>query len=69
MNCDLFLAVGTSLQVYPVAQCVPLAHTAGTEIIIINAEPTPFDSIAAALLRGSISDVLPKVVGWQPPQL
>jgi len=69
MNCDLFLAVGTSLQVYPVAQCVPLAHTAGTEIIIINAEPTPFDSIAAAVLRGSISDVLPKVVGWQPPQL
>ena len=63
MECDLFLAVGTSLQVFPVAQCVPLAHAAGAPLIIINAEPTPFDSIASAVLRGNITEVLPAVVG------
>lgn len=62
VSCDLFLAVGTSLQVYPIANCVPLAHSAGVEIVIINAEPTPFDPIAAAVLRSNISSVLPKMV-------
>jgi len=63
VSCDLFLAVGTSLQVYPVARCVPLAHSAGSEVIIVNAEPTPFDAIAAVVLRSSISQVLPQLVG------
>jgi NAD-dependent deacetylase len=61
-NCDVFLAVGSSLAVYPAAGLVPRARSAGAEVIVLNAEPTPFDPIAAAVIRGSISDVLPVLV-------
>src|SRR5437016_2622146 len=61
--CDLLLAVGSSLTVYPAAALVPLAHAAGARIVIVNAEPTPYDDIADAVLRGSISEVLPAIVG------
>jgi len=60
---DLFIAVGTSLQVYPVAGAVDIAHQAGARIVIVNAQPTPFDEIAAAVLRGSISEVLAGITG------
>ena len=45
---------------------VPLARAARARIVIVNAEPTPYDDIADAVLRGSISEVLPllcRVVG------
>jgi NAD-dependent deacetylase len=58
---DLFIAVGTSLQVYPVAGTVELARAAGAKIVIINAEPTPFDEVADAVFRDSISEVLPQL--------
>lgn len=58
---DLLLAVGSSLQVYPVAGAVPAAKAAGAKIVILNAEPTPFDDIADAVLRGNIGDVLPSL--------
>jgi NAD-dependent deacetylase len=61
-NCDVFLAVGSSLAVYPAAGLVPRARSAGAEVIVLNAEPTPFDPIAAAVVRGLISDVLPALV-------
>ena len=56
---DLLLAIGTSLQVYPVAGAVPLAKAAGARVVIVNAEPTPFDDIADAVLREPIGEVLP----------
>jgi NAD-dependent deacetylase len=56
---DLLLSVGTSLQVYPVAGAVPLAKRAGARVVIVNAEPTPFDEIADAVFNDSISGVLP----------
>ncbi len=59
---DLFLSVGTSLQVYPVAGAVEIARNAGAKVVIVNAEPTPFDRVADAVLGGSISDVLPAIV-------
>jgi NAD-dependent deacetylase len=58
---DLFLAIGTSLQVYPIAGTVPAARSAGAKIVIMNAEPTPFDDIADALFHDSISTVLPQI--------
>ncbi len=58
---DLLLAIGTSLQVYPVAGAVPLAKAAGARVVIINAEPTPFDDIADAVLRDPIGVVLPRI--------
>jgi NAD-dependent deacetylase len=59
---DLFLAVGSSLQVYPVAGAVDIARSAGAKIVIVNAQPTPFDETAHAVLGGSISAVLPQII-------
>ncbi len=58
---DLFLAVGSSLQVYPIAGTVEVARAAGSRIVIVNAQPTPFDDLADAVLPGSISEVLPRI--------
>ena len=58
---DLLLAVGSSLQVYPVAGVVPVAKQAGARIVIVNNQPTPMDSLADALLRGAIGEVLPAI--------
>jgi len=60
---DLMLAVGSTLQVYPVAGAVPLAKDAGARVVIVNADPTPMDDVADALLRGSISEILPQICG------
>jgi NAD-dependent deacetylase len=64
--CDLLLAVGTTLGVYPAAGMVPLAARHGTAIVIVNAEPTPFDDLAEAVLRAPISEVLPALVAHRP---
>jgi len=60
---DFFLAVGTSLQVYPVAGAVDIARAAGARIVIVNAQPTPFDEIADAVFNESISETLPAILG------
>lgn len=62
LSCDVFLAVGSSLAVHPAAGLVPLAREAGAQVVILNGEPTPYDAIAAAVVRGSISEVLPRLV-------
>ncbi len=59
---EVLLAVGTSLSVYPVAAMVPLALEAGRAVIIVNAEPTPFDQHAPAVIHGSASVVLPALL-------
>jgi NAD-dependent deacetylase len=59
---ELLLAVGTSLQVYPVAGAVPAAKAAGARVVIMNAEPTPLDNLADVLLRMPIGEVLPRLV-------
>jgi NAD-dependent deacetylase len=58
---DLFFAIGTSLQVYPIAGTLPAARAVGAKIVIMNAEPTPFDDVADALFHDSISKVLPLI--------
>jgi NAD-dependent deacetylase len=63
---NIFLAVGTTLQVYPVAGLVPHAKAAGARVVIMNAQPTPFDKIADAVLDGSISETLPQICGESP---
>ncbi len=61
-NCDLMIAIGTTLAVYPIAAVVPAAQRVGAKIAIINAEPTEMDHLADLLIRESISQVLPIVV-------
>ena len=60
---DLFLAIGSTLQVYPVAGTVARAKAAGARIVIVNAEPTGFDEVADVVFRERIGDVLPAIVG------
>jgi NAD-dependent deacetylase len=60
---DVLLAVGSTLQVFPVAGAVPRAKSAGARVVIVNAEPTGFDEIADAVIRQRIGDVLPEICG------
>jgi NAD-dependent deacetylase len=62
-ECDLMLAIGSTLQVYPVAGVVPVAKQFDAKLVIVNAQPTPFDDIADAVLAGPIGDVLPAICG------
>lgn len=62
-SCDLMLTVGTTLAVYPIAHVVPIAHAAGAKVIILNAEPTELDHLATVVVRGTIADTLPNMVG------
>ena len=61
-NCDVFVAIGTSLTVTPVAYLPQYAMRAGARLIIMTAQETPFDQAADVVLRGQIGEVLPKVV-------
>jgi NAD-dependent deacetylase len=58
---DLLLAIGSTLQVFPVAAAVPRAKAAGARIVIVNAEPTHFDEIADVVIQQRIGDVLPAI--------
>jgi len=60
---DLFVTVGTSLQVYPIAGAVSAAKRAGARVVIVNAQPTPFDGAADAVLRDPIGEILPRILG------
>jgi NAD-dependent deacetylase len=62
LQCDLMLAVGSTLTVYPIAEVVPLAKEQGAPVVIVNGSETAFDHLADALVVGSISEVLPVVV-------
>lgn len=59
---DVFIAIGTSLQVYPIAGAVELASGAGARIVILNAEETPFDDVAHAVFREPIGTMLPVLI-------
>ena len=64
---DLVLAIGSTLGVYPAAGVIPIALHHGAALVIINGEPTPFDDEADVVVRGSISEVLPRIVrGGRP---
>jgi NAD-dependent deacetylase len=60
---DLLLAIGTSLQVYPIAAVVPEAKQRGARVVIINRERTQFDDVADAVLNEPIGGVLPDICG------
>jgi NAD-dependent deacetylase len=60
--CDLMIAIGTTLSVYPIAGVVPIAKQAGARVVILNAEPTDMDELADALFQGGISEILPRMV-------
>lgn len=61
-TCDVCLAIGTSLTVYPAAALPRLASEVGARLVIINAEATPMDALADVVLRAPIGEVLPRIV-------
>jgi len=56
---DAFIAIGTSLQVYPAAGLCDIALRAGKPLIIVNAQETPYDEEATTVLRSPIETTLP----------
>ncbi|MDE3720482.1 NAD-dependent deacetylase [Nocardiopsis sp. N85] len=61
-DCDVFLAVGTSLTVHPVAGLCDMAMMAGAALVIVNGEPTPYDDFASAVVHDPIGATLPALV-------
>jgi NAD-dependent deacetylase len=61
-TCDLVLAVGSTLAVFPAAGLVPVAVRHGAVAIIVNGEPTDMDGLADVVMRDSISECLPALV-------
>ena len=66
-HCDLLLAVGSTLAVFPAAGLVPVAIRHGAVAIIVNGGPTDMDSLADVVVQGSISECLPALVGGLGP--
>ncbi|MDQ1402798.1 MAG: NAD-dependent deacetylase [Actinomycetota bacterium] len=64
-SCDLLLAIGSTLTVYPAAGIVPVARNHGATLVIVNGEETAFDDWADAVLRGPIGEIVPSLL--RPP--
>jgi NAD-dependent deacetylase len=60
-SCDLLLAIGSTLGVFPIANVVPVAKGAGAQVVILNAEPTQMDPLGDVVIRGPISEILPRL--------
>jgi NAD-dependent deacetylase len=58
LDCDLFMAIGSSLVVYPAAGFPLTAKRHGATLVIVNRDPTPLDNFADLVLRGDIGDFL-----------
>ncbi len=61
-ECDLFMALGSSLQVQPASSFVSIARDAGKPVVIINRDETVYDSIAEVSIHGSLSEILPEII-------
>jgi NAD-dependent deacetylase len=62
-ECDVFLAIGTSLSVFPACNTLPRAKSYGAKIVIVNGQPTEMDMYADAIVNAPISEVLPQICG------
>ncbi|MEU3546489.1 SIR2 family NAD-dependent protein deacylase [Streptomyces longwoodensis] len=60
--CQVFLAVGTSLQVQPAADLARVAVDHGARLVVVNAEPTPYDDLADQVVREPIGTALPRLL-------
>ena len=62
-NCDLFIAIGSSLQVYPAAGFPVLAKRCGAKLAILNRDPTELDQYADLVVNDEIGPTLGAAVG------
>ena len=56
--CDLFLAIGSSLVVWPAAGFPLMAKRNGARLVILNRDPTEFDDVADLVIRADIGTTL-----------
>ncbi|MCC5885567.1 MAG: Sir2 family NAD-dependent protein deacetylase [Gammaproteobacteria bacterium] len=63
LACDLFIAIGSSLQVYPAAGFPQVAARRGVPLVILNREETPQDHLATVVLQREIGDTLGAALG------
>jgi NAD-dependent deacetylase len=59
--CDVFLAVGSTLTVEPAASLCRVAVAAGAALVIVNRDPTPYDPLAAQVIRDPIGEAVPRI--------
>jgi NAD-dependent deacetylase len=62
LACDLLLAVGSTLSVYPIAGIVPSAKRSGARVVIMNGSPTEMDGLADVVVSGPLGTTLPRVL-------
>ncbi|EGP07312.1 SIR2 family NAD-dependent protein deacetylase [Bradyrhizobiaceae bacterium SG-6C] len=62
-HCDLFIAIGSSLVVWPAAGFPLMARNCGARLVIINNEPTDQDDVADLVIRHDIGETLGPFVG------
>lgn len=60
--CEVFVTVGSTLQVQPAASLVGIAAEHGARLVVVNAEPTPYDELADEIVREPIGVSLPKLL-------
>jgi NAD-dependent deacetylase len=65
-DCDVFLAVGTSLTVHPAAGLTDVAAGSGARIVVVNAEETPYGDVADLVVREPIGTALPRLLADSP---
>ncbi len=63
LACDLFIAIGSSLVVYPAAGFPVMAKRNGAGLVILNRDPTELDEYADVVLNDEIGSLLGDVVG------
>ena len=62
VHCSLLIAVGSTLSVFPAANCVPRAKATGATIVIVNGGETAMDRYADVILTGAIGELLPAMI-------
>ena len=60
--CHVFRAVGSTLQVQPAGGLAGVAAEHGARLVVVNAEPTPYDEVADEVVREPIGTALPRLL-------
>ena len=61
-DAQVFVAIGTTLRVQPVASLAAIAADGGAELVIVNDQETPYDELAARIVRDPIDEAVPALV-------
>ena len=60
-ECDLMIAIGSTLTVEPASSLCAVAAEAGARLVIVNRDPTPYDDLATEVIREPIGTAVPRI--------